>query len=235
MKNLFTLASALIASSALFAQVTVTFQVDVTPYINDGNTVVAEGIRVGGNFTTNGATTPDWTPADAACAMTDLGDNIWSISIEFPAASAGQELQYKYVNGDWGMNEGAATLEDCGIDDGNGGFNRTMVIPAMDMTECVQWNVCDACPGTGSLESNAIEAVSVYPNPAKDVVNFSASLNGASSASVIVTDLAGRVVANAEITAGAELNLNIADFAEGTYMYSVVAGESVVTGKFTKQ
>jgi hypothetical protein len=167
--------------------------------------------------------------------MTDLGDNIWSIDIEFPEASAGQELQYKYVNGDWGSNEGAATLEMCGIDDGNGGFNRTLTIPAANMTECYQWNLCDACASTGSIESNAIEAVSVYPNPAKDVINISATLNGASAAQVVVTDLAGRVVANAEILAGAELNLNIADFAEGTYMYTVVAGESVVTGKFTKQ
>jgi len=86
-----------------------------------------------------------------------------------------------------------------------------------------------------SIETNAIQAVSVYPNPAKNVINFSATLNGASAAQVVVTDLAGRVVANAEILAGAELNLNIANFAEGTYMYTVVAGESVVTGKFTKQ
>lgn len=233
MKKLFTIVAAFAASTALFAQVNVTFQVDVTPFLNDGNTIVAEGVRVGGNFTDNGSTTPNWTPSDAACAMTDLGGNIWSITVTFPESASGDSLQYKFVNGDWGSNEGAATLEACGVDDGNGGFNRTMVIPAADETVCVQWNLCDACEGA-SITENAISAVNVYPNPAKDEVNFQVALNGVNAANVVVTDLSGRVVATSEINAGVELKLNISDYASGTYLYSVVAGESVMTGKFTK-
>ena len=233
MKKLFTLAAAFAISSAMYAQITVTFQVDVTPFINDGNTVVNEGIRVGGNFTDNGSTTPNWTPSDAACAMTDLGGNIWSIDVTFPETSVGETQLFKFVNGDWGSNEGAATLEACGVDDGNGGFNRTMIIPAASETVCVQWNLCDACAGS-SIAENLISSVNVYPNPAQDEVNFQVALNGVNTANVVVTDLTGRIVATAEINAGVELNLNIADYASGTYLYSVVAGESVMTGKFNK-
>ena len=233
MKKLFTIAAAFAFSTAMFAQITVTYQIDVTPFINDGNTIVNAGIRIGGNFADNGSTLPSWTPNSPDCAMTDLGGNIWSIDITFPSASAGQTQLFKFVNGDWGSNEGAATLEPCGVDDGNGGFNRTMVIPAANETVCVQWNLCDACAGS-NIEENAISSVNVYPNPAKDVVNFQVALNGVNAADVVVTDLAGRVVATGVINSGAEFNLNVADYASGTYLYSVVAGESVMTGKFNK-
>ncbi len=86
-----------------------------------------------------------------------------------------------------------------------------------------------------SVNNNELTAVNIYPNPAKDVVNFQVGLNGVSTAKVVVTDLAGRVVATSNIEAGAELNLNVAHFAAGTYMYSVSAGDSVLTGKFNKQ
>ena len=232
MKKLFTIA-AFAVSTVMYAQVTVTYQVDVTPFINDGNTIVPEGIRIGGNFADNGSVLPSWTPSNAACAMTDLGSNLWSIAITFPQTAVGQTQNFKFVNGNWGSNEGAATLETCGIDDGNGGFNRTMVIPAADQTVCVQWDLCDACLGS-SIDENFISSVNVYPNPAGEVVNFQVDLNGANSADVVVTDLAGRVVSSAVVNAGVEFSLNVSNFAVGTYLYSVVAGESVMTGKFNK-
>lgn len=234
MKKLFTLVAAFAFSTAMYAQITITYQIDVTPFLNDGNTIVDEGIRVGGNFTDNGSTTPNWNPDDAACAMTDLGGNIWSIDITFPESSVGEPQLFKFVNGTWGSNEGSATLEDCGVDDGNGGFNRTMVIPAADETVCVQWDLCDACEGS-NLVQNSISSVNVYPNPAQDAVSFQVGLNGVSTANVVVTDLAGRVVSTSTINAGSELNLNVSNYTTGTYLYTVIAGDSVMTGKFNKQ
>lgn len=86
-----------------------------------------------------------------------------------------------------------------------------------------------------SINENELTSVNVYPNPAKDVINFQVALNGINEADVVVTDLSGRVVSTSSVVAGTELNLNIAEFAAGTYIYSVVAGESVMTGKFNKQ
>ena len=56
MKKIFTILSVLGLSIASYAQVTVTYQVDINAYIAAGNTLNANGIRVGGNFTSNGST-----------------------------------------------------------------------------------------------------------------------------------------------------------------------------------
>ena len=55
MRKLYTMAAALLMASASFAQVNVTYKVDITDYLAAGNTLGANGIRIGGNFTTNGA------------------------------------------------------------------------------------------------------------------------------------------------------------------------------------
>jgi hypothetical protein len=134
-KNLYTLISFLLLSTALSAQVTVTYKVDVTDYILT-TPVSPNGIRIGGNFTTVGATAPaipDWSPAAPEAAMTDEGNNVWSISVTYPSTAIGTEQLFKFVNGDWGTNEGATGSEiatgGCGLDDGAGNINRTLVIP----------------------------------------------------------------------------------------------------------
>jgi hypothetical protein len=128
--------------------VTVTYQVDITDYISGGATLNTAGIRVGGNFTTVGASLPDWTPSNAACAMTDLGNGLWSIAVTYPASAIGTTQSYKFVNGDWGTNEGGSAsliaIDGCGIND-NGNINRQLVIPATNTTYTFCWDKCTAC------------------------------------------------------------------------------------------
>ena len=73
MKKMFTLLSALFIGAMATAQVTVTFQVDVTNYVAGGATLDATGIRVGGNFSAmggqaNGGPMADWSPTTATSA-----------------------------------------------------------------------------------------------------------------------------------------------------------------------
>lgn len=86
-----------------------------------------------------------------------------------------------------------------------------------------------------SINQESLVSVNVYPNPAQDAVSFQVGLNGVSTANVVVTDLAGRVVSTSTINAGSELNLNVSNYTTGTYLYTVIAGDSVMTGKFNKQ
>jgi len=220
----------------------VTYKVDVTNYLAS-NTLAANGIRVGGNFSDNGGSVAagavaNWSPADANSAMTDEGNNIWAITVSYPVASLGATQYYKFVNGDWGANEGTdaantIAVDSCGVDDGGGNINRTYTL--MPGTVCYVWDACTAC-GV-SVAENAIANLTVAPNPASDVVNFTFEANNAATATVTLFDLAGKVVATKTVatTALTSVEMNTTSLQAGSYIYNVVAGDKVATGKLIKQ
>jgi hypothetical protein len=238
MKKMFTLLSMVAFGFAANSQVTVTYQVDVTGYLAAGNTLAANGIRVGGNFTDNGATNANWTPSDASCAMTDLGNNIWSIDVTYPSANIGGTQYYKFVNGDWGSNEGtdpANTIASggCGVDDGSGNINRTLVIPQTNTTICYVWDACASC--AAGLSEEAISNVVVSPNPVNELATFTFNTNGSNEVNISLFDLAGKMVASTNVSNVNAVGLNTSDLNSGTYIYSIKAGESTVTGKLIKK
>jgi hypothetical protein len=239
MKRTFTLCAALFIGAVAMAQSTVTFKVDITNYLAGGATLDPTGIRVGGNFTDNGSSVANWSPSDATCAMTDLGSNIWSIDVTFPAASAGATLLYKFVNGNWGMNEGTDAANTigaggCGVDDGAGNVNRTLVIPAAATTLTYCWDNCTALCASGLVE-NAISNVVVSPNPTTDVATVKFDLNNASDAIFTLFDLTGKVVMTKTVAAGVSNAIEVASINAGTYFYNVKAGDNVATGKLIKR
>ena len=194
-------------------------------------------MRVGGNFTSNGAAVLDWTPADAASAMTDLGNGIWSIDVTYPTASVGATQYYKFVNGDWGTNEGtdpANTIATggCGVDDGSGNINRTLTIPSSNTTLCYAWDACTAC--AAGLTEAAINNVVVSPNPVNETATFTFALNGSNDVTITLFDLTGKVVSTTTVSNQSSAAVNTAALNAGTYIYTVKAGESTVTGKIVK-
>ena len=130
MKRTFTLCAALFIGAVAMAQSTVTFKVDITNYVAGGAVIDPTGIRVAGTFSTNGGTVTagamaDWSPTTPTSGMTDLGNNIWSIDVTFPSTAVDATLLYKFVNGNWGTNEGTDAANTigaggCGVDDGAG-------------------------------------------------------------------------------------------------------------------
>jgi hypothetical protein len=239
MKKIFTLLAAFGLGTMAFGQVTVTYQVDITNYLAGGTALNSAGIRIGGNFTDNSGTVTagavaNWSPSDANSAMTDLGGNLWSIAVTYPQASIGSTQTYKFVNGDWGTNEGtdpANTIATggCGTDDGSGNINRSLVIPASDVTVTYCWDACTVC--NLGLENNAINLVTVSPNPATDQVTFSTS-----TADAIITlyDLSGKVISST-VASSTTTSVNISSLEVGTYIYRVNAGDAVTTGKVVKK
>lgn len=230
------------ASFFTFSQVDVTYQVDITDYLAAGNVLDPNGIRVGGDFTTQGASIADWTPSDASCAMTDMGNNIWSITVTYPASSIGNTQSYKFVNGDWGMNEGTdpngtIALDGCGIDDGSGNINRQLEIPATTLTLTYCWDACFQCNGsdpTASLNDAIFNNLLVSPNPAEDVVSFDFGDATFDNVTISVYDLSGKQVLTSNTSSNA-IDFNISDLDSGSYIYTVTSSKGArASGKVTK-
>lgn len=74
---------------------------------------------------------------------------------------------------------------------------------------------------------------SVTPNPAKDFVTISTSLE-TSLQSVSIIDINGRIVKNVSLN-GTEGNVNISDLTSGIYMMKIVSDEGTVTKKIIKE
>jgi hypothetical protein len=226
------------------AQSTVTFKVDITNYVAGGAVIDPTGIRVAGTFSTNGGTVTagamaDWSPTTPTSGMTDLGNNIWSIDVTYPVASLQSTQTYKFVNGDWGSNEGTDPLntiaiDSCGTDDGAGNINRAYFL--LPGSVCFVWDACTACGGSNVVE-NAINNLTVSPNPATEVANFKFDVNNASEATITLFDLTGKEVATKTIAVSASNNveMNTANLSAGSYIYKVFAGDKVATGKLIKQ
>ena len=125
MKKLFTLTLTLVAMTvSVFAQVQVTFQVDMT-----GQTVSSDGVHIAGSL--NG-----WsTDADE---LSDQGNNIYAVTLDL---TPGADYEFKYLNGNaWGQEEAAPAT--CTV----GGNNRVFTVPTSDVTLPV--TPFNACPAT---------------------------------------------------------------------------------------
>lgn len=233
MKKIFTLCSAVILGMTSYAQVTVVFAVDVNAYAAT-TAIAANGIRIGGNFADNGAVgVVNWSPSDASCAMVDQGNGIWATAITFDAANIGSTLSFKFVNGDWGTNEGASgsliATEGCGIDDGSGNINRQLVIPSSTEVIAKIWESCEDFTFL-NLNEDAFGKLTVSPNPAAASTVF--ALENQGEATIQLADLAGKIVSTT--VGNGSIEVNTSDLNAGTYIYTVKVGDSVKTGKITK-
>ncbi len=113
----------------------VTFQVDASNLSVDPG-----GMQLAGTFS-------NW----ADQAMTNVGNGIWSITLPLEEGSA---HQYKFKNGPNNWEQGQAA---CGVDDNNGGFNRTLSVGTADVTlPTVCFNACTPCIITCPINPNKI-------------------------------------------------------------------------------
>jgi hypothetical protein len=89
MKKIYLTALSAIIGVSLMAQVSVTFQVDMS----DEAGVSANGVHVAGSWQSEANGADDWQPG--ANAMMDMGDGIWALTVDLPAG----DYQYKFING----------------------------------------------------------------------------------------------------------------------------------------
>lgn len=128
--------------------ITILFIVDTAGY-----TVTPQGMHVAGQFATDDSTTitTDWNPGDAGGDMKHVFGDVYSVAVTFPAASAGESLQFEFVRNDIWFdattdysegNPGTGTLTTCGVPDGTGGYNRILTIPDSDAVFFAKFDEC---------------------------------------------------------------------------------------------
>ena len=131
-------------------QYIVTFQIDMSE-----ETIAAEGVHLAGSF-------QGWDPGTTPLTLVE--DNIYATDVTL---YEGYMYEYKFINGNtW---DGAETVpEECGVDDGQGGYNRYIEVPGADTTlTALCFSSCDTCITIGIDERNVEVAANlcVYPNP----------------------------------------------------------------------
>lgn len=123
----------------------------------------------------------------------------------------------------WGRPVGLATDNDGKVYISSDEGNKFILVLTPDET-------------TGMVEAdNRLTAITVYPNPAKEVVTLSVSLSQAATVHTNLYDMFGRAVMPAMIeNAGVgnhDQHINVSGLPSGYYLLNVTAGEHSVTQK----
>ncbi|MFM9984515.1 MAG: T9SS type A sorting domain-containing protein [Flavobacteriales bacterium] len=175
--------------------VDITFQLDLGQISAD-----PAGVHVAGTF--NG-----FSPT--ATEMNLAFENVYAATVSVPENS---QVQFKYINGDSWINAETVPFE-CGTDDGQGGYNRTVTVDASDFTlPQVCFSSCADC--IVNIETLDLNAFQVYPNPASNELNI--SLNSNANSVLTVFDAIGNLVMTHQINSDF-ITIDIAHLSAGVY------------------
>ncbi len=115
MKKIYLMALAVFCGASMMAQVSVTFQVDMTD-----QTVSADGVHVAGDWQSEAGYPGDWQP-DTAELTDDNSDGIYSLTVMLDTVG---QYEYKFVNGaNWDNPENIPVINQKGGGNSNRVFN----------------------------------------------------------------------------------------------------------------
>lgn len=151
--------------------------VDVTFIVNMAQEEVSpNGVHIAGSF-------QGWDPA--ATPMTNTSDDLYEVTVEI---LSGSEIQYKFINGnDWDGEESVPA--ECGVDNGQGGYNRFMTVPAQDTaTDIVCFSNCGPCPPPPIEVEVTFSVDLANEDISPDGVFIAGSFNGWTTADIQMTN-----------------------------------------------
>jgi len=161
------------------------------------------------------------------------------------AADLGQKITLTLMNGAQTLNGGESYLVVAGSN-GDGGATNDLVVGTSGLSEAQTtfyfdmtdqtWYYTTATPMVRMnfdpvLSVNEVEnafGLAVYPNPASDVITV--SLNKATTATISIVDLAGKVVKTSSMN-GLTTSINTSELSNGVYHVTITDGTTVATEK----
>lgn len=228
MKNLYIFSFLMIAALGMTAQdsASVIFAIDM----NGVSSVSADGVSLAGNLQDNFAGTAcnEWTPG-CTILSDDDADGVWTIKLKVAVGT----YEYKYVNGiAWGNNEGGGLSADCGVDDMNGAFNRTLDLTSapLDRDTIIGPFKYDSCT-LSTLQVTSLDrgfesamAMTVAPNPANSSAVLSFKNDRAHEFTMTLSTMTGAVVRRESVT-GSSVEIQRNDLPAGLYFVTLVNNE----------
>jgi hypothetical protein len=197
--------------------VNVQLAVDVSILVDAGE-LSAEGVFVAGSFS-------DFNNVE----MTDVdGDNIYTVTVQIPENST---ATYKFKNGPDGWeNIDTSIGDDCTT----GEFSDRFVDVGMVNlpVDPVCFGYCVTCNIVDVDEVALEQGVSVFPNPAKNVLNVMVDLpEMANRLNIRMVNTLGQVVLSRDLgqLQSDNIELDVRNLPAGTYMLQVVDGQSQFT------
>ncbi len=208
---------------SLTAQVDVTFQVDMSD-----QTVSSAGVFVSGDWMANASVGSDWAEPGSVTEVQltdDNGDDVYTLTVTLmnPGPYA-----YKYSNGSgWPNGEAGGTddnfqadLSACGVDNGFGGYNRTMDVPneASYALTAYKFNTCEESSIISSTEELVdFGAVTVRPNPFTSTATISFGNPNNEVHNLLISDITGKTVATYNNIRGTQFEINRGELINGIY------------------
>ncbi|MCB9285861.1 MAG: T9SS type A sorting domain-containing protein [Lewinellaceae bacterium] len=185
-------------------------------------TVSPEGVHVAGNF-------QGWNPGTTP--LSDNGDGTWSVDV---IVGPNQTLEYKFINGNtWGADEGqpgTPLTSGCGVDDGQGGLNRTLAVGEEDTaTDFPCFDYCTSCAMVAIDETVLSQNIDIFPNPASGQLNIRVGLpKAAGNLTVRLLNAFGQVAReyNCGTLQTASIGIDITDIPAGLYLLQVMDGRA---------
>lgn len=212
-----------VCSSEAFEPSEVTFTVD----LSDSTLADGTNVYVMGDFTS-----PSWQ--DGAILLTDNSDGTYSTTV---SDYCPQEGRYKFAFGTapndsiYWVEENAEFQQEGGCGEDNGDFpdNRVFVRTSAEPIElCFIFNTCDDCM-VGVEEIESLNRVSIYPNPANDVINILFDKNA--QYSVRIMDISGKLIYTNSVNAE-RLVISENKMVSGIYFVQIIdADNNSVTKK----
>ncbi len=201
MKRFFTFIAVIFFSANLFAQVTVTFNVDLTDSITSGWFVVGtDDAYMAGNIFTPAWSTPG---SDAQTQLFDNdGDGVYSIVLNDVAEGNYEYKSFKataaspsWDNGEW-----------------NGGNNRLLAVGTSNVT--INDVFGDETAHVVGIKNIKNISINIHPNPSTGIFQLSKKAN------YEVIDLTGKLVLS-----GNSNTINLTGFTSGMYIVKLSSNE----------
>jgi len=146
------------------------------------------------------------------------GDHIYTITIPLNPGS----YVYKFSYDNWSGQEELIPGSACTLTE-SGFTNRSLEVTENTVLSSVCWSSCETCTvGVGESQN---QKMSVYPNPSNGILNI--ILPTLDQVSVSLKDMTGRAVLSTTSNRSAQLQLDVASFASGTYVLEVANGKEL--------